>query len=55
MIFRILVAFVLLPLLALYPIYSAYQPAYSTQEKLTIFGLLALCNCIAYLSEWNSG
>lgn len=51
MIFRNLIVCVLLPLLVLYPIFSFYHSAYSSSENLGIFVLLALCNCICYLSE----
>ena len=51
MIFRDLVAFVLLPLLALYPVFSFLHPDYSTQECLNIFAILTVCNCFIYLSK----
>lgn len=54
MIFRNLFLFVLLPLLALYPVFSFYNLAYSAEENLIIFAILALCNCICYLGESNT-
>ena len=50
-IFRTLLVWVLLPLLALYPVFSSLHQANSPTENLSIFALLAICNCFCYLSR----
>ena len=53
MIFRGLILFILLPLLAIHLIASFCQPTYSAQVNWTVWAIVLLCNCFCYLSKWN--